>query len=207
MTERLVRRRTHAEFLAEQNARLFSEQRSVAQTLQHSLLPEQLPDFDGLELAVRYVPGVDGVEIGGDWYDVIGRDNGDIIFVVGDVSGRGLRAATVMASLRYAIRAYAAQGDDPAIILAKLAKLIDIVRDGHFATGSRFFPPVPPLRSMVGSGSSSSCASSHSSITRSATLTNAWDAAEDASACSTGVPLSAHSRTSGSTRQSSARWR
>jgi serine phosphatase RsbU (regulator of sigma subunit) len=54
--------------------------------------------------------------------------------VVGDVSGRGLRAATVMASLRYAIRAYAAQGDDPAAILVKLAKLIDIVRDGHFAT-------------------------------------------------------------------------
>jgi serine phosphatase RsbU (regulator of sigma subunit) len=45
-----------------------------------------------------------------------------------------LRAATVMASLRYAIRAYAAQGDDPTVILGKLAKLIDIVRDGHFAT-------------------------------------------------------------------------
>lgn len=134
MTERLVRRRTHAEFLAEQNARLFSEQRSVAQTLQHSLLPEALPEFPGLQLSVRYVPGADGVEIGGDWYDVIGVDGGDIIFVVGDVSGRGLRAATVMASLRYAIRAYAVQGDDPAVILVKLAKLINIVRDGHFAT-------------------------------------------------------------------------
>jgi serine phosphatase RsbU (regulator of sigma subunit) len=83
---------------------------------------------------VRYVPGADGVEIGGDWYDVMGVDDGGIVFVVGDVSGRGLRAATVMASLRYAIRAYAAQGDDPAAILVKLAKLIDIVRDGHFAT-------------------------------------------------------------------------
>jgi serine phosphatase RsbU (regulator of sigma subunit) len=134
MTERLVRRRKHAEQLAEQNARLFSEQRSVAQTLQHSLLPEQLPDFAGLQLSVRYVPGADGVEIGGDWYDVMGVDDGGIVFVVGDVSGRGLRAATVMASLRYAIRAYAAQGDDPAAILVKLAKLIDIVRDGHFAT-------------------------------------------------------------------------
>jgi serine phosphatase RsbU (regulator of sigma subunit) len=134
MTERLLRRRMHAEQLAEQNARLFSEQRSVAQTLQHSLLPEELPEFAGLQLSVRYVPGADGVEIGGDWYDVMGVDDDGIIFVVGDVSGRGLRAATVMASLRYAIRAYAAQGDDPAAILVKLAKLIDIVRDGHFAT-------------------------------------------------------------------------
>ena len=71
LTERLVRRRAYAEALAQQNARLFSEQRSVAQTLQHALLPETLPVFAGLDLAVRYVPGVDGVDIGGDWYDVI----------------------------------------------------------------------------------------------------------------------------------------
>jgi serine phosphatase RsbU (regulator of sigma subunit) len=134
MTERLVRRRTHAEFLARQNARLFSEQRGVAQTLQHALLPDELPAFAGIDLAVRYVPGVDGVDIGGDWYDVIGVADGQVLFVVGDVSGRGLRAATIMASLRYGIRAYAAQGDAPSTILFKLTKLIDIVRDGHFAT-------------------------------------------------------------------------
>jgi len=132
--ERLVRRRTDAENLAQQNARLFSEQRSVAQTLQHSLLPEEKPDFPGLDLAVRYVPGVDGVDICGDWYDVIGVDDGHVILVVGDVSGRGLRAATQMAALRYAIRAYAAQGDAPEVILFKLARLINLVRDGHFAT-------------------------------------------------------------------------
>jgi serine phosphatase RsbU (regulator of sigma subunit) len=134
MTERLVRRRTHAEFLARQNARLFSEQRGVAQTLQHALLPDELPAFTGLDLAVRYVPGVDGVDIGGDWYDVIGLADGNVLFVVGDVSGRGLRAAAIMASLRYSIRAYAAQGDAPQVILSKLTKLIEIVRDGHFAT-------------------------------------------------------------------------
>jgi hypothetical protein len=134
MTERLVRRREHAERLARQNARLFSEQRSVAQTLQHSLLPDERPEFPGLELAVRYVPGVDGVDIGGDWYDVIDVGDGQVIVVVGDVSGRGLRAATQMASLRYAIRAYAVQGDPPEVILSKLARLINLVRDGHFAT-------------------------------------------------------------------------
>jgi serine phosphatase RsbU (regulator of sigma subunit) len=134
LTERLVRRRAHAEYLAQQNARMFSEQRSVAQTLQHSLLPADLPEFPGLELAVRYVPGVDGVDIGGDWYDVVGVDDGRVLLVVGDVSGRGLRAATVMASLRYAIRAYAAQGDAPEVILFKLSRLIEVGRDGHFAT-------------------------------------------------------------------------
>ncbi|HEV7523972.1 MAG TPA: PP2C family protein-serine/threonine phosphatase [Acidimicrobiia bacterium] len=134
LTERLVRRRAYAEQLARLNARLFSEQRSVAQTLQHSLLPAEPPEFPGLDLAVRYVPGVDGVDVGGDWYDVIGVGDGRVIVVVGDVSGRGLRAATVMASLRYSIRAYAAQGDPPEAILAKLSKLIDVRRDGHFAT-------------------------------------------------------------------------
>ncbi|MDQ1383186.1 MAG: hypothetical protein QOG65_565 [Actinomycetota bacterium] len=133
LTERLVRRRAYAEALAQQNARLFSEQRSVAQTLQHALLPDTLPAFAGLDLAVRYVPGVDGVDIGGDWYDVIAVGDGMVLLVVGDVSGRGLRAATVMAALRYAIRAYAADGDSPDAILVKLSKLID-VGDGHFAT-------------------------------------------------------------------------
>lgn len=133
VAERLVRRRTYAERLAQQNARLFSEQRSVAQTLQHSLLPE-LSELPGLELAVRYVAGVDGVEIGGDWYDVIDLGNGHTIVVVGDVSGRGLRAATVMASLRYSIHAYAAEGYGPSEILFKLSKLISVDQDGHFAT-------------------------------------------------------------------------
>jgi serine phosphatase RsbU (regulator of sigma subunit)/type II secretory pathway pseudopilin PulG len=134
LTERLVRRREDAERLAGLNARLFSEQRSVAQTLQHSLLPEVLPQFPGLEVAVRYVPGVEGVDVGGDWYDVIDVGEGRVLLVVGDVSGRGLRAATVMASLRYAIRAFASQGDDPEEILRKLSRMIDVGRDAHFAT-------------------------------------------------------------------------
>jgi hypothetical protein len=134
LTERLVRGREHAEDLAHQNAMLFSEQRSVARTLQHSLLPDEEPRFPGLELAARYVPGVDGVDIGGDWYDVIDIDEQHVMLVVGDVSGRGLRAATVMAALRYATRAYAAQGDGPELIVSKLSNLIDVGRDGQFAT-------------------------------------------------------------------------
>ncbi|MGZ4756650.1 MAG: PP2C family protein-serine/threonine phosphatase [Acidimicrobiia bacterium] len=62
------------------------------------------------------------------------RDDGQLLFVVGDVSGRGLRAATIMASLRYAIHAYAAQGDSPTDILTKLSKLLADGGNDGFAT-------------------------------------------------------------------------
>jgi len=134
LTERLVRQRERARVLATENAELYAEQRTVAQTLQHSLLPETLPETPGLAVGARYIAGAADVDIGGDWYDVMQLDNGDVLFVVGDVSGRGLAAGTIMASLRYAIRAYARQGDDPATILTKLADLIDVSDSGHFAT-------------------------------------------------------------------------
>ena len=131
---RLVGRRQHAEEFATENARLFAQQRTVAQTLQHSLLPEVLPEVAGASVAVRYLAGVEEVDIGGDWYDVIALDDGRTLFIVGDVSGRGLRAATVMAALRFGARAYAAEGDEPEIILSKLSQLLSVDRDGHFAT-------------------------------------------------------------------------
>ncbi len=134
LVERLVRRRVHAESLASENDELYREQRSVARALQHSLLPDVLPQIAGLELATRYVAGAEGVDIGGDWYDVMHVVGDHFVFVVGDVSGRGLRAATAMAELRYAVRAYAAQGDAPEVILTKVSRLIDVGRDGHFAT-------------------------------------------------------------------------
>jgi serine phosphatase RsbU (regulator of sigma subunit) len=140
LVERLIRRRKYAEDLAAEleriaaeNARLLADQRSVAYELQHSLLPEALPDVAGLDLGVRYLAGVEGVDIGGDWYDVLNID-GRLLVVMGDVSGRGIRAATIMASLRYAIHAYAAQGDVPEVILSKLSKLLHVERDGGFAT-------------------------------------------------------------------------
>jgi serine phosphatase RsbU (regulator of sigma subunit) len=131
---RLVRRRQHAEELATANAWLFAQQRTVAQTLQHSLLPEVLPEIAGARVAVRYIAGAEDVEIGGDWYDVVALDDGRALFVVGDVSGRGLRAAAIMAALRFGARAYAAEGDEPDIILSKLSRLLSVDRDGHFAT-------------------------------------------------------------------------
>ena len=134
MTELLVRRRRSAEVLAGENERLYGEQQTLAVSLQHALLPGVVPEITGVEIATRYVAGLDVMEIGGDWFDVIACSDGGFIFVVGDVSGRGVHAAVVMASLHFAIRAYAAQGDAPSQILTELCALLDIGRDGHFAT-------------------------------------------------------------------------
>lgn len=131
--EYVGRRRIAAELLAAENERLYVEQRDIAGTLQHALLPE-LPALAGVEVAARYLAGADGLDVGGDWYDVIRRDDGHCLFFVGDVSGRGLHAATTMASLRFAIRAYVEQGDMIDDVLCKVGQLLDIERDNHFAT-------------------------------------------------------------------------
>ena len=134
MTERLVRRRQLAETLATENRRLYGEQQGIAEAMQRALLPNELPAIRGVEIDGRYLAGVESMDIGGDWYDVISHDDDHFLFVVGDVSGRGVRAATIMASLHYSIRAYAAEGDHPSTILAKLCRLLDVDRDAHFAT-------------------------------------------------------------------------
>ena len=134
LVERLLRRQDQANLLADQNRELYANQLSVARQLQQSLLPQRMPEIAGLEVSARYVPGVAGLDIGGDWYDVIDIDHERVIIVVGDVSGRGLEAGTLMASLRYAIRAFASRGDDPAAILTGLTRLLDLDQDGHFAT-------------------------------------------------------------------------
>ncbi|TYP88923.1 ATP-binding SpoIIE family protein phosphatase [Blastococcus xanthinilyticus] len=133
MVETMSRRRAVAERLAADNAQLYRRQRGIAGTLQHALLPE-VPQVAGLELAARYVAGIDELQVGGDWYDVIRGPSGRWVFVVGDVSGKGLPAATTMASLRYAVRAYVAQGDDIDVVVHKLGALLDVHTDHQFAT-------------------------------------------------------------------------
>jgi serine phosphatase RsbU (regulator of sigma subunit) len=141
VTRRLLLGREEAEHLAveldlaaQRNRQLYAEQHSIAATLQNALLPVDLPIVPGIDSAARYVPGVAGVDIGGDWYDLIRLDDERLLLVVGDVSGRGLRAATIMASLRYSIRAYAAESYPPGRILAMLNQILSIRSDGHFAT-------------------------------------------------------------------------
>jgi serine phosphatase RsbU (regulator of sigma subunit) len=141
LTARLIDRRTQAErlarsleLIADENRRLYAEQRTIARTLQHALLPERLPKIHGVETSARYETGVKGVDVGGDWYDLIALDDRRVLLVVGDVSGRGLRAAATMAALRFAIHAYAAQDDPPDTILTKLSKLVNVGRSGQLAT-------------------------------------------------------------------------
>lgn len=131
--ERLARRRDRAEQRAAENRRLLEAERSIARTLQHSLLPEALPRRDGFAFAVRYLPGAVGTEVGGDWYDVIEVDDEHLFFSIGDVSGRGIRAAALMGTLRNTINAYAHEGHQPGAVLRQLSSLVS-VRDGRFAT-------------------------------------------------------------------------
>jgi serine phosphatase RsbU (regulator of sigma subunit) len=139
LTDRLTRRRERAELLAAnldrvaaENQRLYAEQRGIAEMLQHALLPEALPALAGTAAAARYVPGTSGIEIGGDWYDLIVQRDATALLVIGDVAGRGVRAATTMASLRFAVLAYAAESDDPAELLWKLSRFPGA--QGSFAT-------------------------------------------------------------------------
>jgi serine phosphatase RsbU (regulator of sigma subunit) len=141
LTARMIDRRNHAQRLAssleqvaDENRRLYSEQRLISRTLQHALLPEALPKIPGVETGARYESGVEGVDVGGDWYDLIALDDHRLLLIVGDVSGRGVRAAATMASLRFAIHAYAAEDDPPDMILTKLSKLVDINTSGQLAT-------------------------------------------------------------------------
>jgi hypothetical protein len=97
-------------------------------------MPRSLPHFSGLESAARYQAGVAGTEVGGDWYDVLPIAEDRVVFSVGDVCGRGLTAAVLMASLRYSIRAYALEQPDPATILDKLSSMLGSTTDDNFAT-------------------------------------------------------------------------
>lgn len=132
--ERLTRRRVTADRLRGQVEELLGEQRSIAESLQRALLPRQLPEIAGVDVAARYVPGTVGTEIGGDWYEVVPLPDDCVFVVIGDVSGRGIPAATVMASLRFAIRGFITEGHTPDEVLTAAARLLDLRTDRHFAT-------------------------------------------------------------------------
>ena len=133
LTFRLISGRRRAQELARENRRLYAEQRGIAQSLQHALLPEALPEIDRVKLATLYHAGAPDVDIGGDWYDLIQLGHDRLLLVVGDVSGRGIRAATTMASLRFAIQ-YAAQTDPPEAFLPKLSGMRSLHENGQLAT-------------------------------------------------------------------------
>ncbi|TDD17634.1 ATP-binding SpoIIE family protein phosphatase [Nonomuraea diastatica] len=121
--------------LAIDNALLFEEERHTAESFQKHLLPRALPQLDGLQIAVRYYPAAplashgQGIQtqVGGDWYDVIPLSAGRVGIVIGDVEGRGAKAAAVMGQLRAALRAFAQDDKSPADILARLDEWTRII--------------------------------------------------------------------------------
>jgi GAF domain-containing protein/anti-sigma regulatory factor (Ser/Thr protein kinase) len=116
------------------HSRIYAREHAVATTLQRSLLPERLPEVSGATLASRYVPAAADVEVGGDWYDVIGLPGGRVGLAMGDVVSRGLRAASVMGQLRNALRAYALEGRQPAAVLERLHGLVRSLDKPEMAT-------------------------------------------------------------------------
>jgi hypothetical protein len=133
LTFRLIWGGRRTQGLAAENRQLYAEQHELAKRLQHALLPDELPEIEGLRLAALYDAGAPGIDIGGDWYDMIRLSPRRLLMVVGDVSGRGIRAAAAMASLRSAIQ-YAAQVDPPEDFLPTLSALRSLREEGQLAT-------------------------------------------------------------------------
>lgn len=131
LVEGLHRRRADAEAYSAEVRELYRREHAIAHTLQHSLLPDHLERLDGLEVAARYFAGAEGADIGGDWYDVVNHD-GSYTVVVGDVVGRGVKAAAVMAAMRYATHALSGQRTDPAEVIRAVNSLEHI--RGDFVT-------------------------------------------------------------------------
>ncbi|HET9653943.1 MAG TPA: histidine kinase N-terminal 7TM domain-containing protein [Kineosporiaceae bacterium] len=137
VTERMETQRRLTELLAEQTR--------VSEILQTSLRPATLPEVPGLRLAARSVPAQEGARVGGDFYDVHPSVGGDWAFVIGDVSGKGVRAAVVTSMARYGARTLSAQGWPPDQLLQQLNDaLLDPEDPERFCTV--LYGRVTPLR-------------------------------------------------------------
>jgi serine phosphatase RsbU (regulator of sigma subunit)/anti-sigma regulatory factor (Ser/Thr protein kinase) len=105
-------------------AHLHESERALSDGLQRTMLPAREPEIDGMALAARYVPTGGGLQVGGDWYDVIDLPSGRTALVVGDVQGHDVRAAGIMGQLRIALRAYAAEGHSPDAVLSRTSRFL-----------------------------------------------------------------------------------
>ena len=111
-----------------------AREHAIADSLQRSLLPDEEFESVHLEVATYYKAGVEGTRVGGDWFDVIDLGAGRTALVIGDVSGRGIRAASLMGQLRAAGRAYARLDLPPAEILELLEATVSELGQGQLAT-------------------------------------------------------------------------
>ncbi|QNP66497.1 SpoIIE family protein phosphatase [Streptomyces genisteinicus] len=106
----------------------------LATMLQRSLLPRKLPPLPGGVAVARYLPATRGLEVGGDWYDVIPLGEGHVALVIGDVQGHSAAAATIMGQMRTAVRAYAVEGHPPDVVVARANRLLVGMETDLFAT-------------------------------------------------------------------------
>ncbi|HEX8629077.1 MAG TPA: SpoIIE family protein phosphatase [Catenuloplanes sp.] len=129
----VLRQLAQAVAAAVEAQRSYDEEHRIAVTLQRSLLPRGRPEIAGMELAVRYEPASAQTEIGGDFYEhtMIGDR---LLVAIGDVAGHSLHAATVMAELRHAVRAYAVEGHPPGTVLELVNRLMLALLPGEIAT-------------------------------------------------------------------------
>jgi len=116
-TQRTLERRDIAVSLADENARLYDEQREIAETLQIGLLPQRMEVPDGFEVAARYWPAGTASLIGGDFYDVFRVDDHRWGVTIGDVCGKGVEAAALTGLARYTVRAAARAATSPSDVL------------------------------------------------------------------------------------------
>ncbi|MFF3286711.1 SpoIIE family protein phosphatase [Streptomyces sp. NPDC003023] len=106
----------------------------LARMLQRSLLPRKLPSLPGGVAVARYLPATAGLEVGGDWYDVIPLADGHVALVIGDVQGHSAAAATIMGQMRTAVRAYAVEGHPPDVVVSRANRLLVGMETDLFAT-------------------------------------------------------------------------
>lgn len=116
------------------NARMYTYQESVAETLQDSMLPHIPPRMAGCDIATRYLPGTLLGRVGGDWFDSVKLPGARTALVVGDVMGHGLNSAAMMGQLRTAVQTMAALDLPPAQLLRNLDDLAQRLGDAYLAT-------------------------------------------------------------------------
>lgn len=116
-----------------QRARRYDTEAALARGLQDALLPHRLPRLRHVATVGRYLPGTQGMDVGGDWYDVAETSRG-LALVIGDVQGHGVSAAATMGQLRSAVRAFALAGHAPQEVMSGTNRLLIDLDPGQFAS-------------------------------------------------------------------------
>ncbi|MEV7346346.1 SpoIIE family protein phosphatase [Streptomyces sp. NPDC093544] len=115
-------------------AHAFDAEHELIGMLQRTLLPRRLPKLPGAVAVARYLPTTSGLEVGGDWYDVIPLPDNHVALVIGDIQGHNASAATLMGQMRTALRAYAVEGHPPDVVVSHANRLLMDLETDLFAT-------------------------------------------------------------------------